>query len=128
MDESAQRHLGTEEKSHLWLGDLQVGGERRYGFGRLRLIQFQNGEGDWKLDQKRPQVRLQANHPLPAHASMDNVSAQGAIEPLVWRQTGSDSCTFGAVLIPAVLCWTPGSLLDQETRFEITQSGIWHKV
>lgn len=128
LDESAQRHLGTEQKWRIWLGDLQVGGERRYGFGRLRLIQFQNAKEGWKLDDKRPQIQLQAHHPLQAHASIDKVSAQGAIEPLVWRQTGSDSCTFGAALTPAVLCWAPGSLLDQETCFEITQSGIWHKV
>lgn len=127
LDEEAQKHLGDEQAWSEWLGELQVGGERRYGFGRL-LIKFPNSEGARKLDDNRPQIQLKAHDLLPAHALTDKVRAHGALEPFVGRQTSSDSGTFGAALTPALLCWTPGSFLDQETCFQINQSGIWHAV
>ena len=37
LDEVGLQELGDPTKWNRWLGELQVGGERRYGFGRLRL-------------------------------------------------------------------------------------------
>ncbi len=122
--------LGTEEAWHAWLETLQVGGERRYGFGQWRLLQFQGETGKgWQLDGDRPQTQIKAGEPLPAHALADGVNARGTMEPLVWRETGGDSGRFGSILTTArQICWAPGSLLGHDASFEITPSGLWQIV
>ncbi|MCS7248928.1 MAG: hypothetical protein NZ840_11915 [Anaerolineales bacterium] len=123
------RSLGAASHWRNWLGDLQIGGERRYGFGRLRLIEFRSiAEAGWHLAADRPQRTLQSGSALPAHAIAQGVNARGMIEPLVGRETSGRSDAFGRVLSPAWVCWTPGSVLEEETQFEIVDSGVWQKV
>lgn len=129
LDAEAQAHLGTKQDWCAWLGTLQVGGERRYGFGQLRLFNFDNAQQNgWLLSATRPQRTFQAKESLLAHALVSGVSARGEVEPLVGRKTEGHSSAFGMKLTSAALCWVPGALLQEETCFEITPLGIWQKV
>ncbi len=127
LDAEAQSRLGTEPAWRSWLATLQVGGERRYGFGQLRLRgDFEPvSPGAWELGGARPQVRLLAAEALPFHTLVAGVAARGMMEPLVGRETRpADSQSFGAVLTAAQLCWTPGAQLTQAATLELTSAGI----
>lgn len=132
LDEGAGHRLGKESAWAEWLGGLQVGGERRYGFGRLRL------EG-WSEDTtlpgcevdsaSRPRLKVKRDGVLLAHTLVDGVKARGMIEPLVGRETRrDDSRSFGRVLTPAQLCWAPGSVIEQEELLVLNEKGIWCKI
>ena len=126
LDEAAQAHLGTKQAWRSWLETLQVGGERRYGFGQLRLAEFRPGNPDgWDLNAARPQINLQAQAALVAHVMVDRVKARGQIEPLIGRETRDGSHRFGMALTSAQICWAPGAVLKSASVFEISMSGIW---
>ncbi|GIV84812.1 MAG: hypothetical protein KatS3mg052_1819 [Candidatus Roseilinea sp.] len=125
LDVNVQQHLGTEQAWRAWLETLQVGGERRYGFGQLRLACIkQHGQiSTVDTSAARPRLTLQAGGTLPAHAKVGaNLNVCGAVEPLVGRRT-NQSDTFGVATTAAVLCWTPGSVLKQQADFCITAEG-----
>lgn len=129
LDEEAQQHLGEEGAWRDWLGDLHVGGERRYGFGQLRLRELAQVNGsEWDLTGERPAIPLKAGDPLQAHTLVNGVRAKGSVEPLVGRETHGDSRKFGAHLTQARICWAPGAVLEAEARVAIMKSGIWEKV
>jgi len=126
LDATAQPMLGSGPLWRKWLGTLSVGGERRYGFGQLRLPEFANASGDgWELGGERPILRLQADEPLRAHALANGVHARGAIEPLVGRETQNDSRQFGMSLTQAQVCWVPGSVIARDADFTLAPNGIW---
>jgi len=130
LDMDAVSCLGTEEKWQQWLGDLSIGGERRYGFGRIGLAA--NG---WQADEtlrdlmverssKRPRLRLRSEEPLLAHTLVEGAKARGMIEPLVGRET-YHSQHFGMGLTQAKICWVPGSVLAVDACCELGQGGYW---
>lgn len=128
LDDEAQRHLNTEENWRAWMGALQVGGERRYGFGQLRLRKFGHAQAEargWNLAGTRPVISLEACQSLQAHTLASGVRAKGVIEPLVGRETHGDSRSFGKHLTPARMCWAPGAVLQAEARFALQPDGIW---
>ena len=128
--------LGAESKWRDWLGELQVGGERRYGFGQLRMVgklepvESLNGYAT-DLSGERPHVRLQSGDAFLAHTLTQEVNARGQIEPLVGRETrdkdGSqkDSTRFGQYLTRAQVCWVPGSIIAQELQMVLDATGVW---
>ncbi|KUK41240.1 MAG: hypothetical protein XD69_0703 [Clostridia bacterium 62_21] len=128
LDEWACELFGDRDRWGSWLGELQVGGERRYGFGRLRLAECESAdkflnarvvnEGD------RPGVEIPEGEPLPTQAPVLEIAAQGAIEPLVGRGTDRDSASFGKKSAPPVLCWVPGAVVVKETVVEINALGL----
>jgi len=134
--------LGDETKWLNWLGELQLGGERRYGFGQMRLVRdgmrrvdSLNGyETDWGDERnKRPRVRVPNGKPLLAHTLAQDVAARGQIEPLVGRETrdkdGSqkDSARFGQHLTCAQVCWVPGSVVEGTECLTLDETGVWSK-
>ncbi len=135
MDDTAITHLGGDQKWSEWLGELQVGGERRYGFGRLRM-----GKEGWRAqddgrifdgyrvrcDRGRPQIEVTGGKSFLAHTLAQGVDASGSIEPLVGRET-VDSDRFGRKLTSAELCWVPGSMCGTTFWFEFAPEGIWRK-
>ncbi|MDI6814435.1 MAG: hypothetical protein QMD10_13020 [Desulfitobacteriaceae bacterium] len=128
LDEEAQRELGEKEKWQKWLGVLQIGGERRYGFGQLRLEDISPATDDrWQLEAKRPRYWVEKNKPLPAHTLASEVKACGQIEPLLGRQTSGDSANFGRSLVMAQICWAPGSMIEEETYLQVSPNGIWQR-
>ncbi len=127
LDERAREVLGDESRWRAWLGELHVGGERRYGFGHLPLKEFEpTHNSDWQLDGSRPCILIPKDRPLGAHALARAVEAQGQIEPLMGRETqGKDSRGFGRTLTRAGICWAPGSLVQRDTWFTVEPQGIW---
>jgi hypothetical protein len=126
LDETARDTLGDESKWRGWLGDLQVGGERRYGFGQLRLKKFVNEtDANWDLDGARPRAKLERDDGLDAHTLAQGVTARGQIEPLVGRETQGDSQRFGMNLTRGRVCWAPGAMLDTGAMFVVNEIGVW---
>lgn len=128
LDETARKILGEESKWRAWLGNLQVGGERRYGFGHVQLGDFVEGNdnlvGNYNLilDGLRPQIKIKAPAPLLAHTLVrGDIQAKGHIEPLVGRETAK-SAAFGSILTSAAICWTPGTTLLADATFEIGET------
>ncbi|NMC09669.1 MAG: hypothetical protein GYA39_01620 [Methanothrix sp.] len=128
LDETASQFFGTEDKWKKWLGTLQIGGERRYGFGQLKLVEMESDgqlcELEAPCDGDRPQVRLKTGQALLAHALVDGIRARGLIEPLVGRQT-QHSQHFGMDLTQGRICWVPGSILEADTPIQLNQEGYW---
>jgi len=132
LDEVSAGELGHEGKWRKWLGELQIGGERRYGFGRLRLIKLQPQESlasyIVQLNGDRPQVKIPSDAVLLAHAVAEEVEARGMVEPVVGRETSRNSARFGTILTSGRICWVPGSVVIRETPFQICETGIWSKI
>lgn len=134
LDEEAASVLGDEAKWRDWLNDLQVGGERRYGFGRLH-ISAEHGWGEvgemegypLRLDGTCPQIQVAGEQPLLAHTLAGDVRARGMIEPLVGRETCGDSGRFGQKLMEARVCWAPGSVVEQVEWLTFGEWGVWRK-
>lgn len=129
LDATAQTVLGDESKWCESLGNLQIGGERRYGFGQVRLIgklahaEKLNGCAV-ELGETRPRVSLEKDCPLFAHTLTPGVEARGDIEPLVGRETQT-SAQFGAQLTRAQICWTPGAQMLETQWLTVTTTGMW---
>ena len=122
LDDKAKKILNWE----YWLSNLQVGGERRYGFGTLRLVDMKL-EGD-PITCKRPCQSVSKNKPFLAHVSVaTNIQIRGQIEPLVGRVT-SQSHAFGSSLTSAIVCWTPGSMPMSDVQVQFEQEGYWRVI
>ncbi|MCI0722254.1 MAG: hypothetical protein L0338_25270 [Acidobacteria bacterium] len=129
LRDAALEKLGGEAKWHSWLRDLQVGGERRYGFGRLRLAGapqpvYRLDGYDVELTAVRPKIAAEKGKPFWAHTLSENTMARGLIEPLVGRETRVGA-SFGQRLTRARICWTPGSISEASQQFVIAGDGIW---
>lgn len=131
LDDDAAGVLGDEEKWRQWLRDLQVGGERRYGFGRMRLLRLETDSAlngiSVEPDPPSPRVRLEAGTALPAHVVAQGIQACGSIEPLVGRET-VHSHAFGSILTDGIVCWAPGSILTADARVILDQEGYWQPI
>jgi hypothetical protein len=119
---------------------LQLGGERRYGSGRIRTVEFQPvGENTslfdfWVTTQSSDVFVSPANDnlsPLFAH-TVDQTSGgarfvDGALEPLMLRRI-CEGEKHGYNLTKPVVCWAPGTLarLASGMRFTIGDGGIWY--
>ena len=122
LDNEAKTIL-SEKGWNDWLSNLQVGGERRYGFGTLRLVGITPEGGS--ITCTRPRQPVSKNTPFLAHVSVTtNVQIRGQIEPLVGRVT-SQSHTFGSSLTSAIVCWTPGSTPMDDIQVQFEPEGYW---
>lgn len=131
LKDEAINILGTEQKWRIWLGDLQVGGERRYGFGHLRLLSLKTDSAlnglSVELDSPSPRVYLQTGNALPAHILAQGIHARGTVEPLVGRET-SRSHAFGFNLTQGIVCWVPGSVLTTDALVQLEHDGYWRSI
>jgi hypothetical protein len=125
LDETAQAALDWRG----WLSDLQVGGERRYGFGMLRLIEMEPAtESQIDLTGTRPRQFVPKGAPLLAHTVIaSSIRVRGQIEPMVGRMT-SQSHAFGSNLTAGIVCWTPGSVPMDDIRVQFEPDGKWKVV
>ncbi len=119
------------------LDKIQLGGERSYGWGRIRLEQCKPVEDNKCFDgnyslicaEDTPRITVSEDAVLLAHTDakdFNNVS-NGTIEPLVGRETG-DVAGFGKTHSSAQICWTPGSTVNKEKTFQIQARGIWKEI
>ena len=115
------------------LGDMQLGGERGYGWGRVAAggppIGCDSVFGmAVKLDGERPVVQWQPEAAATAHVRGDAPwHVDGAVEPLVGRITNPARGVPGVEHSSAVVCWIPGSKLREADGVEcaIGPHGVW---
>lgn len=114
---------------------LQIGGERGYGWGRLKLVDLSPCAPctSWDLfcttyatdlSGLRPHLTLEQGSPLLAHTIATGGHAQGELEPLVgreWAEAGA-----GQQLAFSGVCYAPGATPTQPTTYKIGAYGIWH--
>ena len=109
------------------LDRLQVGGERTYGWGRMkRMSALQEGV------EQPPELTLAAGEPLPAHALAVSHqqrrpirSARGPIEPMVGWERDNDASTRRWRLTPdPAICYAPGSRVRRAQTCQIGPLGL----
>jgi hypothetical protein len=125
LDETAQASLDW----CYWLSTLQVGGERRYGFGMLRLLKMESAnESQVDRTGTRPRQSVPKGTPFLAHTVIaPSIRVRGQIEPLVGRST-SQSHAFGSDLTAGIVCWTPGSVPMDDVQVQFEPEGHWRVI
>lgn len=119
---------------------LRIGGERGYGWGRLKLTRLQKLQSGndkcfsyvWEDTGERPVILVTKGKQLLSHTLASNnavsIVSQGRIEPLVGRVTDPKIASFGKTLSEAKICWEPGSILAEDGEFFIIEKGLWEKI
>lgn len=114
--------------------DFQVGGERKYGFGLIKLKEIKkiinsNLEpfaGEWDGKNIDIHLSLKKGDPIFSHLKFDNINMKGNIEPLVGRDWDTDSNKgSGRKLRTLGLCWSPGSILNEVKTFKVNEFDLW---
>lgn len=115
---------------------IQIGGERRYGFGLIELVELKkipdlksaDFPGTWREDKGEVVISITKNNPIWAHTkSTANLNINGDIEPLVGRDWDSEKGA-GRILKSEGLFWMPGSILIEDKEFRVIDSGWWELV
>ncbi len=118
------------------LSKLQIGGERTYGWGRVRLGGSQEvGPGEklfgfysLHLSGQRPALSLGKDAVvLLAHTRAVDpgaVQAEGRVVPLVGRET-KDASAHGRDVVMRAVCWEPGARGKEKTSVAILDNGLW---
>lgn len=124
----------SEVSLRSWLARIEVGGERRYGMGVLRLETCEEEKGNlygelcWKGEGDQPRVAVRKGVPVPAHVALERqpegLHACGEIEPLTGRAT-TRADGFGQEAVAMRLCWMPGARLDSNCPLEVGRQGVW---
>lgn len=133
---------GTDLPWHEVLNRMQLGSERRYGWGRV-AVHGKLDECDdclgfvLKLDQSRPEIYLPGNGHLPAHTLVqdENVTDNfaGQLEPFfgrVWKATKQndkdqdEEIGTGHGFSPVAICWAPGTHAKSSDWFQIGEYGV----
>jgi hypothetical protein len=119
------------------LGKLQLGGERGYGWGRVKLQgePFEEerifGYEPEDMTSWPPRIKLPQCKPILAHALAADFQEGllGPIEPLVGRET-REAKGFGRIVPKAQICWAPGSRITKESGLTVCIGcyGIWEGV
>ena len=130
LSDEALEVLSKDDEWGAYIGNLRVGGERRYGFGRMKCISKVPCETMKKyhldLNSFRPIVNVPEGSPVLAHVPITVREISGDIEPMVGRETKSDSSRFGMTLTNGNVCWVPGSVVSKDIDFIIEEGdGIW---
>lgn len=114
----------------LWeeaLAEVQLGGERGYGWGRVAPFQIEESERCFGYDvviYGTPAIIVPGKRPVLAHCIADRGSIlRGEVEPLVGRET-TYRAGFGGRVSSATVCWTPDSTVGEETVFTLGGLGI----
>ncbi len=115
------------------LGRLQLGGERRYGWGRVCLERQSQADTSlfgyaFERDKDRPRVHSERDQPILAHAQAVGIQARGQIEPFLGRETRTDGRFGGSGLRSVQICWVPGSQVAQDCSFSLGEFGIWDPI
>ncbi|GAN31765.1 MAG: hypothetical protein DYG83_14570 [Candidatus Brocadia sp. AMX2] len=129
--------LETIERS---LMEIFIGGDRKYGWGRLMLETGKTDEvknntifGN-QLDTQNDclQITVSVNNCIPAHLELkteDTIKVKGDIEPLLgleWCTTTNDEGETGTgkKISKAKICWVPGSIMQEIRPLKIGEFGI----
>jgi len=108
---------------------IQLGGERGYGWGRVELVrkpeQCDKCFG-YSFDgaKEYPIITVPKDGHTLAHALAEGLELRGTIEPFVGRETSKEKGFGGEVSVDDI-CWAPGSVVDENKKFEIRPKGLW---
>ncbi len=118
---------------------LQMGGERGYGWGDVKLVNASQsadehlfgGIATFKGDGDVPIIYLSADGRLLAHTLTKDLQAAGDVEPLVGREWRSDNPRrrhVGQYIAFNNICFAPGSVTLQALDFVVEKFGVWRKL
>ena len=116
---------------------LQLGGERTYGWGRVARMSEPKPREETSLFSEMYTVEIDGERPvliagekarLLAHTGPhEKIKAEGAIEPLMGRETTS-AVHFGVQVSEVRVYYAPGSKVKTGVRVRIGRYGIWEAV
>lgn len=121
------------------LARLEIGGERTYGFGKLKLRKISDPipinalstawfGGEFISISDQPAVKLQKGAAITAHTIANCSISFGQVEPFVGRAT-TDKAEFGKNIEYGGVYWLPGSVVDKdEVLFQIDEQGRWNSL
>jgi hypothetical protein len=103
---------------------IQIGGERRYGFGLIKAHNLGQSEGkDYDVVLTELVRKIKANTSIEAHLKIsDYLVLRGDIEAVVGREW--DNKGAGRGLSKGFLAWTPGSVVESDINVKILEFGI----
>lgn len=104
---------------------LQVGAERSYGWGKLRLVSPRDPQNASLVDKPRA---VPYNGRITAHLKAENVTGvTGTIEPLIgWERSNDENSSAVWKLSPqAIICYAPGASVVSKQSFVIGANGLW---
>ena len=116
--------------------EIQVGGERSYGFGKVRIIDIVEAntvfnDFDVELNQEPLLKPKEDKFYSYAHTITDGTSGiiksiSGDLEPLVGRNWCKERGA-GRYITHAEICYVPGTQItpSQPMRLKITEDGLW---
>lgn len=110
------------------LKQLHVGGDNRYGFGRLALTtpQMSNDVFGFKINLNSLKFNIIKQNPIFAHLNLNcnyEKPYLGNIEPIVSRAYGKKG--FGRDIVPHGIAFTPGTCFTEDiSNIEIKSFGI----
>jgi hypothetical protein len=118
---------------------LQLGGERKYGFGLVELLHENNEKvkdskfnvlpGEWKEKNGEVCISLKRDDPVWAHVQhFENLKIKGDIELLVGREWDPHKGAGQKPPKSSDLCWSPGSILCEDKTFKVDEFGIWREI
>lgn len=98
---------------------LSIGGEQKYGWGRLELIECEKLENN----SLEPDEFLWNSY-VPVHIDVEGAEEiHGSLEPLVGWETKEDNLT---KIRDAKIAFTPGSIIQNKAKqFKIIENGLW---
>lgn len=134
-DDLSLKYEGARLKLSELIQFLQVGGERKYGFGRIELSKLKRVDdtkletegfyGEWSETKESVNVIIIAGKPVWAHVEcVPPLKIEGEIEIFTGREWDNRKGAGRAISSPG-LCWVPGSVVKENTRFEVMNSGTW---
>lgn len=116
---------------------LQIGGERKYGFGLIEINEFEKISdiiskgfyGNWEEKGEDILISLSKDEPIWAHVKHSNsLQLNGDIELLVEREWDLKRGA-GRNIRSHGICWVPGSIVVSENiKFKIAEFGIWELI
>lgn len=134
-DSFSVKYKDIEVKFTELLDILQVGGERKYGFGKLKLKKIENVNeknlrylgfpGKWKQNGNEINLEFKKGESIWSHAKhTPDLRIKGNIEPIVSRDWSNKGA--GKELKLHGLYWSPGSILTEDKSFKISKDfGLW---
>ncbi|MFW0885016.1 hypothetical protein ACMCNP_08290 [Candidatus Acidulodesulfobacterium sp. H_13] len=125
------------------LSEIFVGGDRKYGWGKLSLVDMGKTREvidskffgiDLILNDTDVKIELNEEQYIPAHLVKDDLKLKGNIEFLVGREWGTIKILknkseethsgFGQKISKAEICWAPGSVMPKQNNLTIGTFGI----